>query len=609
MGNASKGFMNDNRGWVRRQVADRRTVGAVQVGAPGFAPAMAASMDARRLVEELQIHQLELEMQNDELCRAQLDLQASRESYFELYDQAPVGYLTLSERSLIQELNQKAIELVGLSRSQMLNQPFTRLVHAEDQSLFYRKRNQLFVHDEPQTFELRLLHQDGSTVWVSVQAVPAHDASGNPLWRMTLSDLTEYKRTEAALFEAQKLESLGVLAGGMAHDFNNLLTSILGNIELASFDESEEGLARHHDGARESVHRAAALCQQMLAYAGKGPFIQEPVLLDALVEAQLGQLRLAVPKEVELVFECGATLQEIQADAALVEKVILSLVMNAAEAYGGGGGTVWLRTRVQTLLEDHTPSLAPGSMIKAGPCLVLEVEDAGVGMDTETLHKVFDPFFSTKFFGRGLGLASALGIMRMCWGAVEVRSSPGEGTIFVLWFPLADESFLEAAPAVETRPAPVIAARPVPAPRESPALVRNPEKDGGTILVVDDEEPVREVLGQYLRQMGHEVVEAATGEDAIRVYRQSPGRIQMVLMDMAMPRMGGIEATQRIQEEFQDARIVLMSRYEKDANRRLPESAKVVGFLRKPFHRDDLARLVTRVLEPSPEVRESRVTG
>ena len=392
--------------------------------------------DHRALVQELRVHQIELEMHNEELGRAQQELEMSREDYFNLYDLAPVGYLTLSERSLILEANLTAATLLGLDRAKLLKLPFSQLVHPEDLPLFYRRRKQLFEQGTPQVFELRLVIRGSELLWVNAQAIVAQDRSGLRVWRITLGNITEHKNTESALFQSQKLESLGVLAGGVAHDFNNLLSAMQGNIELAALDQADGGLERHLEVLQNCVQRAAGLCRQMLAYAGKGQFLREAVGLNELVQGHLGFLSLSLAEGVAVRLELEPELPGIEGDPSQLVQVLMNLVINGSEAIGLEGGTLWIRTRRGTLGAADLPALVPGSPAAPGPFVVLEVEDTGVGMDPVTLRKIFDPFFTTKFIGRGLGLAALLGIMRMNRGAVQVRSQPGRGTCFSLWFPL-----------------------------------------------------------------------------------------------------------------------------------------------------------------------------
>jgi len=557
----------------RRNIRERR-----QDAAPDLAERLPPG-EHLSVIQDLQVHQIELELQNEELNRAQRELELSRANYFDLYDLAPVGYLTLSARNLILELNLTAATLVGLERGRLLNLPFPQLIHPEDQALYYHKRKQ-FEQGAPQPFELRLLHRAGHPVWMNVQATAARERSGATVWRVTLSDITERKQTEAALFQAQKLESMGILAGGMAHDFNNLLAAMLGNLELSVLDEAEGGRELHLAVVRDCILRASGLCRQMLAYAGKGRFLREAIRLDHLIRANLDFLNLSIAKGVDLQLELEADLPEIEGDEAQIEQALMNLIVNASESYGPEGGAVRIRARRRTLKTTDLPAMVSGTSVEPGPFVVLEVEDSGSGMDAATLKKIFDPFFTTKFIGRGLGLAALLGIMRVNGGGVQVGSRPGHGTRFSLWFPAIQGALI-----------------PEDLPAAGPVAPAGALQGTGQVLVVDDDEKMRAVLRLFLQRMGFTVLEADDGEEAVQAYRQSSDRIRLVLLDLTMPIMGGLEATHRILEEFPKAHIVLMSGYVQDPLAGFAEANRVGGFLKKPFLREELEAVLARCLK------------
>jgi two-component system cell cycle sensor histidine kinase/response regulator CckA len=534
---------------------------------------------ARKVVQELQTHQIELEMQNEELCRAHLELEATREKYFDLYDLAPVGYFTLSERSLILEANLTAATLVGMTRHQLIKLPFTRLILPEDQTLYYLKRKALFEEGTPQLFELRLMHVDGKEMWASIQTALSHEPSGVPVCRATVSDITRRKQAETALFQRQKLESLGILAGGIAHDFNNLLTAMLGNLELADLDEIASDREKHLDVLRDSILRAAGLCKQMLAYSGKGHFVRESFQLGELIQAYMGFMKVSIAKTAEIRLELEPGLPAVEGDVSQVEQALMNLVLNAAESLPLDGGTLTIRTRLRTLKMADLSSLVPGTEIEPGHYVVLEVEDTGSGMAPDTLSKIFDPFFTTKFTGRGLGLAALLGIMRGNRGGVQVRSELGKGTCFSLWFPLTKR-----------------AVRLPEVPAQDPSAFRGE----GTILVVEDEESVRTVLASILQHMGFEVLTSTNGEEGLNTYREHAQRIRLVLMDLTMPRMGGVEASRHILDEHPEACIVLMSGYVQNPAQGLPEARGIKGFLKKPYLRAELTAMLMQCLSLTP---------
>ena len=378
----------------------------------------------------------------------------------------------------------------------------------------------------------------------------------------------ERERLEAQVRHAQKLESLGVLAGGIAHDFNNLLTGVLGNIELGLLQVEERSpAARSFTKARASAERAADLSRQMLAYSGKGNFVIEAVDVNALV-AEIGNLlEVSVSKNVALSYDLHRGLPPVVADVTQLHQVLLNLITNASDSIGDEGGVVTLRTGVrdcdsaylsETYLDDHLPE---------GDYLFIEVSDTGCGMDPETMQRIFDPFFSTKFTGRGLGLASALGIVRGHSGAIKVASGEGSGTTFTVLLPVGNC-----------------------------ASVVRPEKDvevasnegGGTVLLVDDEDAVRDIGMRLLEQAGFAVVGAADGCEAVDYYREHCDDISCVLLDLTMPRMGGEETFQELRKIRDDVRVVLSSGFtEQEVVGRFAEEG-ICGFVQKPYRFEEL---------------------
>ena len=379
----------------------------------------------------------------------------------------------------------------------------------------------------------------------------------------------ERERLEAQIRHAQKLESLGVLAGGIAHDFNNLLTGVLGNVELALMQVPESSPA--HESLREaraSTERAADLSRQMLAYSGKGSFVIEPVDLNELVTEIGNLLEVSVSKNVALSYDLARELPPVVADRTQLHQVVMNLITNASDSIGDGGGVVTLRTGrlwcdraylSETYLDDN---------LDEGEYLYLEVSDTGCGMDADTLQRIFDPFFTTKFTGRGLGLASALGIVRGHRGAIKVSSSPGSGTTFTVLLPVG-----RSAPHVEE-------------------AARRPGADegdvGGKVLLVDDEDAVREIGMRLLEQAGFEVVGAADGREAVDYYREHANEIACVLLDLTMPRMGGEETFKELRRIREDVRVVLSSGFSEQEVVGKFDGDGIVGFVQKPYRFEKL---------------------
>jgi PAS domain S-box-containing protein len=327
--------------------------------------------------------------------------------------------------------NPAAERQFGWSEEEVLGRPLP--VIPEDLAEEFRHQLDTFRRGEKLAgVEARRRKKDGSTIEIGLWSAPLRDASGAIRATLVIAvDLTERKRIEQQLRETQKLESIGVLAGGIAHDFNNLLTGILGNMSLAMEqvppgDPVRELLGR----SLRSSERAAELVRQLLAYAGKGRFIVEPIDLSALVRELSPLLMTSIPKPVRFELELAAELPLIEGDFVQIEQIVINLATNAAEAIGNRAGTVLIRTGVRDVVAQNG-ELAPGRYV------YLEVRDDGCGMDKATQAQIFDPFFSTKFTGRGLGLAAVSGIVRGHCGAIHVTSEPGKGSTFEVLLPAA----------------------------------------------------------------------------------------------------------------------------------------------------------------------------
>jgi len=426
--------------------------------------------------------------------------------------------------------------------------------------------------------EFRVVWPDTSVHWVSVhgRALSEGDVPQRRPVRFTgvSLDITERKRSEARLQEAQKLESIALLAGGIAHDFNNLLVGVIGNASLLQeMLPPEDPTLRFVDDIVHAGQSAAHLTRQMLAYAGRGRLAVEPVNLSEVVLETTAVARASVSKKVTLEFHMQPDLPMTVADRGQIQQVFTNLVINAAEAIGSGEGTIAVTSGVQDL-DNASRDRFPGfDNLQPGRYVFLEVTDTGCGMDESVRAKIFDPFFTTKFTGRGLGLAAVAGIVRGHRGAIQVTSQPGQGSTFLVLFP-AVPTFTKAA-------------------GQAPSVAVSGGR--GTVLVVDDEQLVRGASKASLERLGYKVLEAATGRAAIDVFKRHPGEISAVLLDLSMPEMGGGEALPELRRIRPDAKILLTSGYsEAEALQSLRGS--VAGFLQKPFTPAQLVEEIARVL-------------
>jgi len=384
----------------------------------------------------------------------------------------------------------------------------------------------------------------------------------------------ERERMEMRLQETQKLESLGVLAGGIAHDFNNLLTSILGNASLARLDLPPESPA---EGALEQIERtslrAADLCKQMLAYAGKGRFVVQPLDISQLVQDTAHLLQVSISKKAVLKFDLAAGLPPVMADASQLRQIVMNLVINASEAIGDRSGIIALHTGLVRADRTYLADVQLAGNLPEGDYVFLEISDTGCGMTPELKARIFEPFFTTKFTGRGLGLAAVLGIVRGHRGALKVYSEPGKGTTFKLLLPMASGA------AVQT---------PAPAP------LANGWQGSGRILLAEDEDTVRAVVARVLESLGFAVTPVPDGREAALLFEADPDAFTMVVMDLTMPHLDGAEAFARMRRVRPDVRVLLMSGFsEHDATVTFAGKG-LAGFLQKPF---ELAHLRDKVRE------------
>jgi signal transduction histidine kinase/ActR/RegA family two-component response regulator len=423
-------------------------------------------------------------------------------------------------------------------------------------------------------FETVRRAKDGRHILVSLTVSPIHDANGKLIGASKVArDITDQRRMEERLRESAKLESLGILAGGIAHDFNNLLVGILGNASLVADELPPRSLHRELlQGVLEASDRAAQLIRQMLAYAGKGRFLLETVDLSTQVRQIAALLHAGISKGIILRFDLHEESVLIEVDVGQLQQIVMNLILNAAEAIDDGGGVVTVSTRIEEVEERDLADLKAAEGMRPGRYGVFEVTDTGCGMDEETRSRIFDPFYSTKFTGRGLGLAAVLGIVRGHKGGLRVRSSPGEGSTFTVFIPQAKTHVTK--PVLESAAAPSVR---------------------GTILIIDDEEIVRRTARSSLERQGFSVLTAMNGVEGLRTFEQRRTNIDLVLLDMTMPVMGGQETLRRLRQVRGDIAVLASSGYdEQEALRVFGDGLD--GFIQKPYTARALSAKIGAIL-------------
>ncbi len=391
----------------------------------------------------------------------------------------------------------------------------------------------------------------------------------------------ERQRLERHLLHLQKLESLGTMSGGIAHDFNNLLMAVLGNLELSLMklphDTPVRNLLCH---AVDAAERAAKLSGMMLAYSGKGVYSITEQDLTGLVEENITMMAAAISKNITFDLKLDRSLPPIMADADKIRQVLMNLIINASEAIGNTNGLITLSTGVQEFGQKALNSSRLEEKLAAGRYAWMEVRDSGCGMDAKTRDRLFDPFFTTKFTGRGLGMSVAQGIIRAHKGAILVESSPGVGTIIRVLFPIAAGS--------QTEQTSVAAVADTVSTGVQPANI---------VLIVDDEEMIREVCTAMFGELGIEAFTANGGEEALRIFREQGERIKLVLLDYSMPGMDGIAVFGELRKISPDIPVLLASGYSAEEVAERFKGVGLNGFIQKPFNLKRLGDEVKRVLE------------
>jgi PAS domain S-box-containing protein len=534
----------------------------------------------------------------DITARKQIEdaLEESRERYRAL-SEAAFEAIFISERGICIEQNAKAVQMFGYTDAEAIGRYGTEWIAPEDRDVVMR--NMLSGYEQP--YQVTALRKDGSRFPAQLSGRMMH-YQGRSVRVTSLTDISERKAVEEArlglerqLLHAQKLESLGVLAGGVAHDFNNLLMAMLGNMDLAlGHLPAGSPAAACIDQAIVAGRRAAGLTNRMLAYSGRGAFVIEAVDLNAMIEENAAMLKAAIAKSATFHQHLQRDLPPLIADAAQVQQIVMNLITNASEALGDRAGSITLSTGVRACDASYLQASCLDEKPAPGTFIWLEVTDSGCGMSAATAQKLFDPFFTTKFTGRGLGMSAVLGIVRGHRGAILVDSTLDAGTTIRVLFPVVAEA-RETPRAGEIFP-------------EAPAHAL-----AGRVLIVDDEDFVLSVCSAMARQLGLHVLTAVDGADAIGVFREQRESIGAVLLDMTMPRLDGLATFRELRRIDPGVRVILCSGFTEQEIAERFAGEGLAGFLQKPYGLERLRRTLGRVLEPRgervrPSAAEAAVT-
>jgi two-component system, cell cycle sensor histidine kinase and response regulator CckA len=646
---------------------------------------------AQAMLQELQVHQIELEIQNEQLRQTQAELEAAVTKYADFYDFAPVAYLTLDARGLILEANLTAATMLGVERRRLLRSPVTNYIVKEDRKICFRHRKELFETQGPQYYELRMVRRDGIPFWVGIAAIAAVDNDNAPLCKATISDINERKRAEEAFqvlvnkapigifiaqdgkfhmvnpgfeeisgynsqellghdslilvspdyrrivcektvqmlkgeldlpyeypviaksgetrwvmetvtstfylgkratlgyflditehkglesqfLQAQKMEAVGRLAGGVAHDFNNLLSVIFGYSDLVNRElHQHDPLARYLAEIMKASDRASALTRQLLAFSRKTIMAPQIVTLNDQLPGIEKMLARLIGEDIEIKIVLEPDLGVVYADPGHIEQIIMNLVVNARDALPKGGKLTLETTNVY-LGEDYARK---HTYVTPGQYVMMAMTDNGQGMDAATQARVFEPFFTTKGVGRGtgLGLSTVYGLVKQNNGHIEVYSEVGHGTTFKVYLPRVQE-------AVATVPT----AKPIARDLHG----------AETILVVEDEDMLRETICRGLNIYGYTVLAAQQGGEALLLCEQHPGPIHLLLTDVVMPQMNGRDLADRLTPLRPGIKVLYMSGYTENAIVHHGVLETNVSFIPKPFRVKKLMEKIRGILD------------
>lgn len=515
---------------------------------------------------------------------------ANLEVYRSVFNAHDDACLLINAGSII-DCNQQSLRLFGCPREEILGKSphqFSpeRQIDGSDSALLISQRIAAAFDSGRLDFPWQFLNCDGKDFSAKVSLIP-FDSEGEQVLFAMIEAVSDESSEDTFAFhqvskeQCRKLESLSLMAGGLAHDFNNFLLAIMGNADLLDRD-----LAAGKPGGellneiRKGAGRAADLCNQLLSYAGKGQSHFQLLDLSLTAQEMVQMIKVAISRKIALRLELAPDLPMIEGDVTQIHQLIMNLVVNSSEAIGNRAGVITLATGLTCCMDQHLDRCLLGEEVGSCQLVYIEVRDDGDGMDEATRKRIFDPFFSTKVRGRGLGLASVLGTVRSHQGSLCVRSDPGQGTVLRACIPVAKLDHADAPDIQGRRPA------------------RNGH---GTILIVDDEEYLRLLCSRMLQRMGYTVLMAADGPQALDIFRQKKNRIDGVILDLVMPVMDGVEVLERILDMDASARVIMTSGYhEKEIATRF-SGRRISGFIQKPYVMSDLAKVLGRVVKPRGE--------
>jgi PAS domain S-box-containing protein len=513
--------------------------------------------------------------------RAETAIRESEERFRNIADTAPVLSWVSGPDKLLTFINRGWLTFTGSTLEQVVGDGWIEKMHPDDRDRCYTDYASAFdAHRIFQT-ECRLRRVDGEYRWMLTNGSPRFESSGAFVGFIgTCTDITDLKRSQEESLARQKLESLGVLAGGVAHDFNNLLGSVIANSELV-LSELPDGspAADGVESIKTVAERAAEIVRQMMSYAGQGDTVFEPVDLSGLLHEMVEFLKVSISKRATLNITLPKELPTVRANAAQLRQVILNLITNASEGLGEQEGVISITAaRLRSGPTDNAPDLCRGDYVR------LEVSDTGCGMTEEAQSKIFDPFFSTKFAGRGMGLAVVRGVVRSHGGAINVVSAPGQGSRFEILLPCSNEQARKGHHKTGSSAADVVSS-------------------SGTILMVEDEHSLRDPISKMLRRKGLTVFEAADGQVGASLFRDKASVIDVVLLDLTLPGLSGGEVLRELRQLQPDVTVIITSAYSREQAQAMLGTQLPWLYISKPYQVNELTDLLR------DSIRAKRASG
>jgi len=520
--------------------------------------------------------------------RAKLQLRAAEDRYRTLVERLPaITYIAeLGAGGRWHYVSPQIESILGFAPAEWLAEPMNWMnhIHADDREIALAAERRFQETHELFQAEYRMFARDGRVLWFRDEGVMLHETSDRGLLMQgVMYDITGHKRLEDQLRHSQKMEAVGQLAGGVAHDFNNLLMLIQAHNERLRH-RLAAGEPAHEDALEieRAVTRAASLTRQLLAFSRKQVLDAKVLNLNTVLTDVVRMLDRLIPNHIEVRTVQAAALGRIKADPGQIEQMILNLAVNARDAMPRAG-RLTLETKNVEVDEAYARAYEG---VPIGKFVMLAVSDTGVGMDSQTQARIFEPFFTTKEPGKGtgLGLATVYGVVKQMGGAIWVRSEPGQGTSFDIYLPQVD--------ATEERPAP-----------EARTLLVAAPSGTETVLLVEDQDGIRDLVREFLQRKGYEVLQATDGDQALRIADEHKDPIHLLVTDIVMPNVGGRELARLLTQARPHMKVLFMSGYPDHASLSGEAGGEPAAVLQKPFMLDTLARKVRGLLDEGRATR------